>query len=152
MRALVIFLVLVPVLDLALLGHLIGFVNTVLLVLGTAMLGLVLIRKQGLHTLRVAQQKTAQGQLPLADISSGLFIGLAGLLFIHPGLITDLLALLCLIPWVRSGLVFWVLPRLMIRTGFKARTEDDVIEGEFQSVTDSVPTSASVSHSPASKK
>ncbi|MDZ7923611.1 MAG: FxsA family protein [Marinagarivorans sp.] len=150
MRFLVVFLVLVPVLDLALMGHFMGFLNTLLWVVGSALLGCLLIRNQGLNALQEAQQKTARGELPITEVTSGLFSGLAGLLLIHPGLITDLMGLVCLVPWLRSGLVLWfsnsIFRSMTMRgfkegmpnsNGFRASNDDNVIEGEFQSMDDS---------------
>ena len=80
------FIIVLPVIDLALMGHLVGFWNTVLLVFGTACLGVLLIRHQGMAALRSAQAKMAAGIAPTQEITTGLFLALAGVLFIHPGL------------------------------------------------------------------
>ncbi|WP_053979554.1 FxsA family protein [Marinagarivorans algicola] len=135
MRGLLVLLVLLPVLDLALLGHWIGFWNTVLLVIGTALLGFMLIRYQGLMALKASQQKLQAGVLPVTEITTGLFLAFAGVLFIHPGFVTDLLGLLFLVPGVRLVLAAWLMAKLGLnRVATQARSAgaEDVIEGEFE--------------------
>lgn len=139
MRGLLVFLVLLPVVDLALLGHWLGFWNTLLLVMGTAFLGFALIRYQGLVALRAGQEKMQAGVLPVSEMTTGLFLAFGGLLFIHPGFVTDVLGLLCLVPGVRSVLAAWVISKIGPVRGFAdeaASRRDtqaaDVIEGEFE--------------------
>lgn len=149
MRGLLIFLVLVPVLDLALLGHLIGFWNTVFLVLGTAFLGFALIRHQGFSALNAGRQKLAAGQMPLTEMTTGLFLAFAGVLFIHPGFITDALGMLCLVPGVRSFIALKVAAKAaggQFEARFKTETYQDshTFEGEFENVQE--PSKASIDH------
>ena len=144
MRAFLLFIILLPVLDLALMGHLIGFWPTVLLVLGTGCLGLMLIRRQGSSALMQGRNKIAAGRFPLKEMTTGVFLALAGILLIHPGVITDVLALLCLIPNVRvllAGILSSRIPSGLDgahRTaGYRARSEagsGDIIEGEYDEV------------------
>lgn len=155
MRGLLVFLVLVPVLDLALLGHLIGFWNTVFLVLGTACLGFALIRHQGVSALQAGRQKLAAGQMPLTEMTTGVFLALAGVLFIHPGFITDVLGLLCLVPGVRSLVALKVAAKAangQFETHFKTETyqEKHTFEGEFENVDES--SKASIDHRDHEKK
>lgn len=147
MRGLLIFLVLVPVFDLALLGHVIGFWNTVFLVLGTAALGFALIRHQGFSALNAGREKLAAGQMPLTEMTTGLFLALAGVSFIHPGIITDLLGLLCLVPCVRSFIAMKVVAKAgssQFQATYTARNDQDThtFEGEFETVAE--PPKASI--------
>lgn len=135
MRGLLVFLVLLPVLDLALLGHWLGFWNTVLLVMGTAALGFALIRYQGLVALKASQEKLQAGIMPVTEMTTGLFLAFAGVLFIHPGFVTDILGLLFLVPGVRLALAAWLIAKVG-RTGAagsaRSAGAEDVIEGEFE--------------------
>lgn len=138
MRGFLLLLILLPVVDLALMGHWIGFWNTLLLVIGTAVLGFALIRHQGMAALNQGRQKLAMGQPPIEELTTGLFLALAGVLFIHPGFITDALGLLCLIPGLRKLLAAWAIMRFARSAGTRADAfrGEDVIDGEFKEVAD----------------
>lgn len=81
-----------------------GLAGTLLLVVGSAMLGTTLARRQGLRVMQNMHRQTQQGQMPAAAMMDGMMISLAGLLLILPGLITDILGLALLIPLVRLGI------------------------------------------------
>lgn len=133
MPALLIF-ILFPLLELWLMikvGAAIGPMTTVLLVVFTAVLGLTLLRIQGLSALMRAQAKLQAGEAPVQELVQGVFLAAGGLLLLVPGFITDLLGFLCLTPGVRQGLVALFLRRS--RSFRPARKPDpDVIEGEFR--------------------
>ncbi|MFM2045003.1 MAG: hypothetical protein RLY86_3579 [Pseudomonadota bacterium] len=86
-------------------GQELGVLNTLGLVLASMVLGILLVRHRGLETLRRAQQRIARGEPPVREAFDGVFLVLAGILLIIPGFVTDVLALLLLLPPVRN-LVF----------------------------------------------
>lgn len=65
--------------------------------LGAAVLGGVMIARGGLTAIARVRVAVARGELPAAEIFQGLIVAFAGLLFLLPGFITDLLALSLLI-------------------------------------------------------
>jgi len=90
------FLLLLPLLELAtliLLGQRIGVGYTLLWVLGSGVLGLVLIQRQGWSMLQQLQIRMAENRSPFAVLKTGMWWLLAGVLLMIPGLITDALAL-----------------------------------------------------------
>ncbi len=90
-------------------GGQIGALNTVLVVLITAVVGVNLLRYQGITTLRRAQLQMAQGQMPAQEMLEGLVLAVGGALLITPGFLTDFLGLLCLLPFTRRVLIrFWL--------------------------------------------
>ncbi|BDX17291.1 MAG: hypothetical protein CMK85_00710 [Pseudomonadales bacterium] len=94
------FLLLLPLLELAtliLLGQRIGVGYTLLWVLGSGVLGLVLIQRQGWSMLQQLQIRMAENRSPFAVLKTGMWWLLAGVLLMIPGLITDALALPCLV-------------------------------------------------------
>jgi len=98
----------VPLLELYVLievGSGIGGLSTIFLCLFTAALGGLIIRWQGLQTLLSAQQQALQGRLPAEHVAHGILLAVAGLLLFLPGLITDTLGFLLLIPTVRRLLI-----------------------------------------------
>ncbi len=103
---------LVPLIELALLveiGSHIGTLATVALILATGALGAFLARSQGLEVLRRLRAETAAGRLPAAPLVDGVIILLAGAVLLTPGVLTDILGFLCLVPAFRQFLkaVLW---------------------------------------------
>jgi len=114
--------IVVPVLELMLLiriGQGIGVLPTVALVLGTALTGAFIISRQSLAVVTRTLEAASQGRPPVAPVLDGLFLMLAGALLLTPGLLTDVAALLLLIPPVRHGIaracVRWLLRRADVR-------------------------------------
>jgi UPF0716 protein FxsA len=97
-------LLLIPLLDVMLLAVLIGVVGWQLVVLAvvlTALVGLLLVRAEGRHTMRKIQRKTAQGELPTDELLDGALLLVAGVALLTPGLVTDLVGFLLVIPPTR---------------------------------------------------
>lgn len=88
---------------------------TIVLVISTGMIGMSLVRHQGLQSLRQIQSQIAAGQSPSDAIISGLMVLVAGAFLITPGLITDTTGFLLLIPGVRSAIGRWIKSRLTHR-------------------------------------
>lgn len=99
--------ILVPTMEiagLALVGSLIGIWPTVgLVLLGTAT-GFLILRQQGFQLIRGAARGMDSGDFPVDAMVSRICIMFAGILFLIPGLVTDLIALLLLMPPVRRSL------------------------------------------------
>lgn len=102
-------LLLVPLVDVLLLVVLatglgpvtIGPAATVAVVVLTALLGLLLVRAEGRHTVRKIQRKLAEGTPPTDELLDGALLLVAGVSMLTPGLITDLLGLLLVLPLTR---------------------------------------------------
>ena len=77
------------------------------LAVGAGILGAAILAHQGTSVVRRTQQALAQGRPPVAPVLDGVFQVLAGVLLITPGFLSDVLALLLLIPPVRRGLARW---------------------------------------------
>ncbi|KQV35831.1 MULTISPECIES: FxsA family protein [unclassified Rhizobium] len=85
-----------------LVGREVGVGTTLMLVLASMFAGIVLLRVQGLGTLRRLQQATAKGGDPGRELVHGVMIVIAGILLILPGFLSDLIGLLLFIPPVRD--------------------------------------------------
>jgi len=70
-------------------GSSIGIINTIAIILITALAGIILVRKQGIHLLFNAQRNLSQGVMPTEEIKGGIFLLISGLLLITPGFFTD---------------------------------------------------------------
>jgi UPF0716 protein FxsA len=114
---LVLFLVFLvtPVVEIAIfikVGGLIGVQATVVIVLVNAVLGAALLRSQGLSTLMRAQKSLEQGQPPVEAVVDGVGLIVAGALMITPGLLTDAIGFLLLIPPLRRRVTMALFLRL----------------------------------------
>lgn len=86
-------------------GGIIGGLATVALVVLTAMVGVTLLRAQGLATLMRARTKLEQGSLPAKELAEGFLLALAGAMLLTPGFVTDSLGFALLVPGVRRALL-----------------------------------------------
>ena len=104
MPFILIFLIL-PFIELALFAQVsgtIGLWTTLSLALITAIIGGGLVKYQGLQTLFSMRQSIERGDMPMAEIFSGVCIVAAGALLITPGFLTDGIGFALLIPQFRN--------------------------------------------------
>jgi UPF0716 protein FxsA len=104
--------VLTPLAELALLvylGTLIGPWYTILIVVATGAIGAYLARSQGLATLAKIRGSIQQGIMPSRDLFEGALILVGGLLLLTPGVITDAVGFLMLIPPTRRLIAAYLL-------------------------------------------
>ena len=97
-------LLLIPLLDVLLLvvvADFLGLVPTVALVVLTALLGMLFVRAEGRHTLRKIQLKLSRGELPTDELLDGGLLLVAGALLLTPGLVTDFVGFLLVLPPTR---------------------------------------------------
>ena len=95
----------VPLVELYLLlqvGAVIGALNTILLVILTGVIGAFLAQREGIRTLGTVQSLMARGEMPGEPLLDALLILVAGFVLITPGILTDLLGFLLLIPASRA--------------------------------------------------
>ncbi|MFC1785038.1 FxsA family protein [Candidatus Neomarinimicrobiota bacterium] len=93
---------LIEVLILIKLGSLFGFWPTILLVIGTGIIGAYLAKLYGLTIWNKIQQDLQAGKMPADKLIDGLLILIGGIVLLTPGLLTDLLGILLLIPYTRD--------------------------------------------------
>ena len=98
------FLIGLPVLEIWILiqlGNIFGFWGTLLLVIGTAILGIFHLRMQGFELVFNLQKKLLSGQKAVPELVEGVGLLVSGFFFIIPGAITDIIGLVFLIPLTR---------------------------------------------------
>lgn len=83
-------------------GHALGALTTVALLLATSMAGAWLLRHQGSRAWHAFTTALAERRPPHREVIDGTLVLLGGLLMLFPGFVTDLLGLLCLFPPTRS--------------------------------------------------
>ncbi len=104
---LVLLFIALPIAEIAVIikvGSLLGVVDTVALLLGISVLGVWLVKREGIGVLRRMREQTNAGRVPGNEIVDGALLLLAGALLIPPGFITDAAGVLLLLPPVRSGI------------------------------------------------
>jgi UPF0716 protein FxsA len=94
----------IPIAELYLLikiGGMIGALNTVLIILFTAVIGAYLAKTQGFIVIRRIDQALNEGRIPGRELLDGLFVLLGGFTLLTPGFLTDLIGLTMLFPVTR---------------------------------------------------
>jgi UPF0716 protein FxsA len=140
-----------PLVELAVLvkvGQAVGLWKLLLLLLGMAGLGAALLYWQGWSALRQTQDAMLRGQPPVGPMLEGMLLVTAGVLLLVPGLITDVFALVLLVPPLRRAIARWLLRRAVaagdVHVEGSFRTQEQradpqssagpVIEGEFERI------------------
>jgi UPF0716 protein FxsA len=104
MSKLLVLFVAIPLLELYLLtvlGQRIGLLETIGLVVLAGVAGAALARSQGRRVLQGWQESLAQGRMPEDGVLDGLLVLIGGVLLIAPGVLTDLVGVLLLLPPTR---------------------------------------------------
>jgi UPF0716 protein FxsA len=121
-KLLLLFIVL-PLVEMTLLvflGSQFGFWTTLLFIILTGVIGTWLAHSQGWSTYRRIQQELAQGKMPTDALIDGVLILAAGIMLLSPGVITDLLGIVLMIPpsraLCRRGLINWFKRHFRVQT------------------------------------
>lgn len=115
----------VPLAELALLikvGEVIGVGATILLVIATAVIGVALLKRQGLAALDKARSTVEAGDFPVESVVDGVCLLVAGAFLLTPGLITDTAGFLLLVPALRRGLAHWLFGKIIASGDVHVRT------------------------------
>ena len=84
--------IIIPIIEISIfitVGSNIGILNTIGIILLTALVGIFLVRRRGLSLLFSARQNVYDGVMPTNEIKGGIFLLISGLLLITPGFFTD---------------------------------------------------------------
>ena len=102
-----------PLIEIAVLikgGQGIGFWPTMMLLVAAAFLGMIVIREQGVSMVGRAFDAMREGRVPLEPMLDSYVVIMAGLLLIIPGLVSDAIGLLLLVPPLRRWCIRRVVP------------------------------------------
>ncbi len=134
----------IPIIEIYLLitvGGFIGVWPTVGLVILTAIIGVSLLRAQGLSTLQKAQENIAKGEMPALEMLEGIVLLICGALLLTPGFFTDTIGFLALVPQLRQTILIKLMSKTVIKpnayygTGAyqkdASRQNPNTIEGEY---------------------
>lgn len=129
----------VPLVELWLLfvvAHQTSALFTLLLVIGTGVLGASLARWQGFQVLRRIEGELSAQRMPTTSLLDAAMILVAGILLLTPGILTDLLGFSLLIPPLRAvyrhGLIRYFKHRVHLQTMdpgiFRHAPQDKIID------------------------
>mgnify|MGYP001619688352 CR=1 FL=1 len=138
LQILIVLFVLLPVLEIYLLIKIVGIIGagyTIILVVGTAIAGAILLRAQGFATFTRVRKALARGELPAIELVEGAILLMSGAFLVAPGFFTDMLGILGLIPIVRQYLARWVLNQFLVGSVASSSTpvgSPRTLEGEYR--------------------
>jgi UPF0716 protein FxsA len=98
-------------------GHAVGVLNTLALLILISVVGAWLAKREGLGVLRRIQRSIEAGRVPGTELVDGFLILLAAALMLTPGFLTDIVAIFLLLPPVRAVV------RRQLRRAFARRIE-----------------------------
>ena len=114
-------------------GSQIGALNTILLILATAVVGIWYARYEGFNTLKSGMSQLVKNELPLYEIVSGAAIAFAALLLILPGFATDIIGILLVFPITRRVILSKYSKKYSSKNKQKKK---NFIEGEYEDIED----------------
>ena len=137
MNTAIILILSIPLLEIYLfikVGSQIGALNTVLLILVTAIAGIWYARYEGFNTLRSGMSQLVKNEMPLYEIVSGAAIAFAALLLILPGFATDIVGILLIFPLTRK-IILSKYSKNYSKNKDKLKKKN-FIEGEYEDIED----------------
>lgn len=105
----------IPLMEIMLLiklGDAIGFWPTLLIQVGTGVLGTCVARVQGLMVWNKIAMEMQSGRMPTDEMVNGFLIFAAGVILMTPGLLTDIAGFSLLIPYTRNIFKTWLRRKL----------------------------------------
>ena len=135
MNTVLLLIILVPILEIYLfikIGSQIGALNTILLILVTAITGIIYARYEGLNTLRSGFSQLVKNEVPAYEIISGAVLAFAAFLLILPGFATDILGFLFIFPLSRKLILEKFLKKLKKKE--KEKQTNKFIDGEYEDI------------------
>lgn len=116
-------------------GNEIGGFSALMLTILTAVLGIYIIRQEGIQVLGNLKNTVDRGESPVSELIHGFFLAIAGFFFLLPGFITDGIAILLAIAPVRA-----MLGKMIVNSGqrdFANKPKSTfsggiIIDGEFK--------------------
>ena len=109
-------------------GGKIGALNTVALIILTAVVGIYYARIEGLRTLKSGVINLYQNKAPIYEILSGASIAVAALFLIVPGFFTDLIGFMLLVPFSRKIIFKFLLKKRIFK---EPQKKNNTIDGEI---------------------
>lgn len=100
--------IIVPIIEIAIFiwtGGFIGVWGVISLILLTGILGTIIVRYEGMQTMRRVQNTLQKGEVPTDEMLTGLLIIIGSILLITPGFFTDIVGFLIVFPLTRRPFI-----------------------------------------------
>ncbi|RKS84425.1 UPF0716 protein FxsA [Orbus hercynius] len=116
----------------------VGVLLALIGIIATSVIGLSLVKSQGLKNLTLMQHKMSNNENPNHELVRSVSLLFAGFLLFIPGFLTDIIGALILLSPVQRLLVKHVVPKANIKTYHNHSNQNassrnnDVIEGTFK--------------------
>ena len=131
MNTILISIIALPIIEILLfikIGENIGALNTILLIIFTAVVGIYFAKIQGLKTVKSGFVNLYQNNLPIYEIFSGASIAIAAMLLIIPGFFTDALGFMLLIPFTRRFILSVIMKKNKYQKENSKTMEAEIID------------------------
>ena len=135
MNSLLLVIILIPAIEIYLfikIGASIGALNTVLLIIVTAFIGIYYAKAEGLNNLNQGLRKMVKNEIPAYELISGALIGIGAIFLIIPGFATDFFGFLIIFPPTRK-LIF---KKFSVKNKNESVKDKDYIDGEYKDLDD----------------
>ena len=131
MNTLLLLIISLPIFEIVVMikiGQQIGTLNTILIILLTAVVGVYYAKIEGLNTIKAGMVNLYKNKNPFYEILSGASIAIAAVLLILPGFISDAIGFLLLIPFTRKIII-----SLWLKNKYKNKTSNksEIIDAEI---------------------
>ena len=135
-------LLVVPLIEIAafiVIGGQVGVATTLILILVTAIIGTMLLRRQGLAIVLQIRQELEANRIPARQLADGAMIAVAGILLLTPGFVTDAIGFLLFVPTFRAFVWRQIGKRLDVTVksgGSPAQQHPEIVELEKSEYSD----------------
>ena len=133
MNTVLLSIILIPIVEIYLfikIGTQIGALNTILLILITAIVGVYYAKYEGLNTLKSGFNQLVRNEIPAYELISSAVLAFAAFLLILPGFATDIFGFLFIFPFTRKI----ILERFFKNFKKKKQQKNQFIDGEFEDI------------------
>ena len=130
-------------------GNMVGGLLTLLGIFFTAIIGIALLKQQGMAVLTRIRTEMRDGQAPVTSVADSVALAVGGILMLIPGYVTDAIGLLLFVPGIRTiagvYLMQWLFRNRRFHRGVHVgggfagspsrphnHAADDIIEGEAE--------------------
>ena len=143
------FFILIPIIEVVLfitIGKYIGLWNTILIIIITGIIGAVIVRNQGIATLKKGLEEIKSNKIPLQSILEGIAILISGAFLLTPGFLTDAIGFALFVPNLQRLIALFIKraiergggPKVWVN-GQPMGPRDPVIDGEHKTQERSAP-------------